>query len=100
MLIYAVLYRDRPIYQLGRYLGIADISASAKTQPQQVLSKCFCIPHTYRQLVLESTTNQVKIVILQRRKQVLFHKQVENMKPEACIRHRSQNKSIIINQIN
>jgi len=56
--------RDRLIYG---YLGFTDISVSAKMVVLLALvgvDKCY-IPHTSRQLVLESTTNQVKIVILQ-----------------------------------
>ena len=46
-----------------------------------------------------STTNQVKTVILQQRKQVHFHKQADKMNHEVRVGRRSQKKNITINQI-
>jgi len=65
-----------------------------------VLTKRCYIPHASRQLAQESTTNQVKTVILQQHYQVRFHKQADKMNYEARVDRRSQNKNININQIN
>jgi len=54
-----------------------------------VLKKCCYIPHASTQLVLESSTNQVKTVILQQHYQMRFHEQADKMNPEARIGHRS-----------
>jgi len=43
---------------------------------------------------------QVNTVILQQHQQVRFHNQADKMNNGACVTRRSQNKSIIINQIN
>jgi len=65
-----------------------------------VLTKCCFPPQSSRQLAQESTTNQVKTVVLQQRSQVRFHKQADKMNNGARVDRRSQNKSIIINEIN
>jgi len=50
--------------------------------------------------VQESTTKQVKIIILHQRWQVRFYKQADKINHEAQVGRRSRNKSIIIDQIN
>ena len=61
------LIRDRPIYRpifgFYRYIGIGQ--NGRYYQPQHELTKHCYIPHASRQLAQESTTKQVKTVILQ-----------------------------------
>jgi len=49
------------------------------------LTKYCYIPQACRQLAQESTTNQVKTVILQQRYQVCFHKQADKMNHRALV---------------
>jgi len=84
----------RPIFGFHRYIGIG------QNRPQQVLTKRCYILNASRQLVQESTINQIKTVILQQRLQVRFCKQADKMNHQACISCCSQSKNIIINQIN
>jgi len=53
---------------IGRYLGFTDILVSAKTigLNRSWQKRCY-ISHTSRRLAQESTTKQVKTVILQQR---------------------------------
>ena len=57
------IFRDRPIFGFYRYIGIGQNGRYYR--PQQELTKRCCIPHASRQLAQESTTKQVKTVILQ-----------------------------------
>jgi len=59
-----------------------------------------CSSHMQTTFVQESTANQVKTVILQQHWHVHFHKQADKMNHGARVGHHSNNKSIIINQIN
>jgi len=53
--------RDRPIFGFHWYIAIRQ-----NGQSEEVLTK-HCYIHASRQLVQESTTNQVKTVVLQQR---------------------------------
>jgi len=83
---------------IGQYLGFTNISVSAKMADIIGLNRSWqnanYILHASRQLVQESTTKQVKTVILQQHYQVRFHKQTDKIDHGACVSCHNRNKSI------
>ena len=77
----------RSIFGFHRYIGIGQYY-----RPPYVLTKRCYIPHTSRQLVQESTTKQVKTIILQQCQQVRFHKQTDKIDHGACVSCHRRNK--------
>jgi len=74
------LHKSHQYEETDRYVGLADISGRylffvlpiyrhrpKRPMASEVLTKCCYIPYASRQLAQESTTNQVKTVILQQR---------------------------------